>query len=310
MTKKPAMKQRRRKKTSTPSVVKLVMAPQPNWLPIARAPFYFLPKFASPGAVWERELTIAVKEIESDCIVSFPERDYAEVALNNVRLSIDAGSGLFSIAPGFIEETALDLGIWGIFTTCEDRMSDVPADFLQKTATLIPTPEYAEPARRLLKLAESLWARMKPNFDAAMTAGKVTVMAQYRSLLDPFTPMFPHQTRYFDFAAGQRSTDGRRLPPTGRGQDGEIVFNPHVVPPKANAPKVSGSIDDADYVNWLIAAKTAEPNLTKQDAHDRSKAIWGGPGDVKFRRIIWRMAREESPHLPWSTKGPKAKAVN
>lgn len=258
--------------------------PGSNWLPIGKAPFYFLPEYSPAGRVWQQNIgKLLDRLIGEGAQVSYPEADVAEVRLAHMCLSVDAGDGeiAIEIRDGF-----------GVRGGADEIISSATERF----------PEFADETERLAKLASDIWSAMQAAFASAVDEGRVRVLAQEGSLLGPFRPIGSHQAKFFDFELERQDVTGKPLPATATGPAGEVMFCPYIVPPKSSA----ASDVELEMIDWLISEKRARQNLTKEALFDAARIKWGKVSDERLKKI-WKDARGKSSELPWSRRGPKRK---
>ena len=257
--------------------------PGSNWMPMARAPFYFLPKFSPAGEPWKQQIEALIVRFVQGLSPKCTAPDVVEIRLQHLQLVIDAAEGEFGL--GKVADD--DFGVRG-----------AASDVLQ--ASLYP--EAPDEAETLVALGQSVWGFMEAAFETAVEAGDVRLVARAGSLMADFVPINSDQAKFFEFELERRDETGRHFPATATGPAGEVMFCPYIVPPQSSAP----SDVELEMADWLISEKRAHPKTKKEALFEAVRIRWGKTSEPRFKKI-WGRARKKTPELPWSKRGPKPK---
>jgi predicted DNA-binding transcriptional regulator AlpA len=278
-------------------------APERDWLPLLRAPFYFFPEYAGPGAPFREAIARLLGKIGYDgSRIVDGDGDCIGLEAANVRLVINAEVGEFAFEPADNEwgslETAFDMAFAGVM----DDPRGPPAECIMEARGLGAKPDYAKGVALLLPIAERLWAALELRFDQAVESGEAQIVGRWHTIDRDFTPIFADQWRQLDRDLGCPMDDDS--PGLIRG-DRYVIYSPHVRP---IAPKIKPTALALRRCHeWLIEERRSKrPARPREEVMDEALGKFEGLTKKGFSRVYVE-AQKAAPNKEWDMRGPKRK---
>jgi hypothetical protein len=289
-----------------------IRMPLPGWVPLWKAPFFFLSDCRMQTAeTWAGAFSQEVGKFMSSSAIHVEASQWSVVPCKTGEIVIHAGGVSSIMSRGWV-------GIWRTEGIPGWGLSNTDEDFLRGSNWDRNVPSCDKPGVLFHKrLLIALFKSLNHNFLRAIESGAAHLMARPESVLAPFERLAWDQWRWFklekDFepfpiCEEWRSLPTTALPTTAIGPDGERLYSIYVGPGDAPSDSKERSPEN-ECQRWLLELLHDHPDRSPYPLSKLcNTAISKFPGLTKrgFQRALV-FAQSASGNRRWSLPGAPKK---
>ena len=292
--------------------------PQPDWVPIDRAMFYFSGNtFSTSEEECADSLIAALKDVTDNSSLDFddafiPANTYTILRDGN-RIELQTKEVSTEISPfkGHVSVVSKDFWRqdgWGFTITGTRRLKQMLA--VSKEASVwneeVPDEEMLEADKHKFVL-QKLYHRWQTNFLTAIGSGAARIMAR-PSILSPFQVIAWDQWQFFGLEVETHRFADFQWRSTATAPSGEKLFSIYVAP--GERIRQEGEPDEErKCLQWLLQLMQESPDRPPKPLGklcEEAISRFAGLTKRGFERSYW-LAKEQSQNTNWSRPGAPKK---
>jgi hypothetical protein len=276
------------RKTSAPAIMASTSdrrpwhRPEPNWLTLECAPFFFAPDYAAPGAAFERQMARTISTLHPN--LSFEIRaigpDIVKASLESLSVTFEGCSGYVMLG----SEVDRDINLEDIVPM------NKPLPFVNdlRSFTRTAEAEFRNGLQNIQMLVKTFWSERQRLFKQSLELSHASIVGRFGSISAPFSVIEPDQWRYFDVVIAADFPDRSYAKSS---LTSEMIFSPLVMPIPRTLPPLEREFTEA--LGWLISRMQSTQNNPekKKDLQDIVLNRWPTITDNSFKEKIWPQAK-------------------